>query len=403
MELDKSNPDRWRHVGILFNESRSKCRRHARRGCKVLLVQIAIGLAACGGAPAKPALMAKSNDVIVTVSQLRALDYDFASRFTASVTGCADEIIAASEDAVVRRRALLWKMNAVPAARSAAFHHDPLVALYDLWALALQQRDFFTDGHGTKIFETSQHCARRVSQQLVDDVRNIARGVTRSGDISEIERRLETWADQNPIEDGLLIRRSASADISALTPQMPHKGLQAVESLEETTRDLADRITILSADLPTESRLQAEYLVHGLFEDYLEAPTTQVLATLDRVNTLLDEVEPFLGVERDSPFAMLLEALEDERNAWIDALGHAGGTFQDSVASERTALQQSIREEVAWGLAEFRSTGQTLIDHAFVRAIQLALILLVIALVATFVVRRWAYRPNHRSEDQADT
>lgn len=373
---------------VLFAEWRSRRQPRAPGFLGRLLVPIVVVLAACGGGPAKPALMAKSTDVVVTVSQLRAMDYDFASRFTASVTGCADEITAASDDTAVRRRALLWKMNAGPAARSAAFHHDPLVALYDLWALTLQQRDYFTDGGGAELFGLWQQCPVVVSRQLVDDVREIARSVTGSGDISEIQQHLESWAEQNPIEGSLLFRRSASADISAATQQMPHKGLQAVESLEETTRDLADRIKILSADLPTESRWQAEYLVRGLFEDYLEAPTGLVLGALDRVNTVVDAVEPFLGAEQDTPFAALLRGAEDERNAWFDAMGDAGATLRDSVASERRAWRQSIHGEMAWGLVELERTGRTLIDHAFLRAIQFALILLGIAFAATLIARR---------------
>ncbi|MGB5810423.1 MAG: hypothetical protein WBG86_07835 [Polyangiales bacterium] len=341
-------------------------------------------LVACGGAPAKPALMAESTDVVVTVSQLRTLDYDFAAHFTTLVTDCANDIIAQSEEDTVRRRALLWKMNAVPAARSAAFHHDPLVALYDLWALTLQQRDHFAEGNGAALFGRHQRCAVAVSRQLCDDVLEVARGVTHTGDVSEIEERLEMWAKMNPIKSGPLVRRSAAADISALTPQAPHKGLQAVESLEETTRDLADRMTILSADLPRESRWQAEYLIHGIFEEHLKEPSRRVVRAFDRVTSLLDSIK-------------------EERNAWIDAIGSAGKTLQDSVASERTTLLQSIHEEMTWGFAELEATGRTLIDHVFIRAVQFALILLVIALAGSLVARRRSRDRHRESRDQEDT
>lgn len=356
-------------------------------------------LVACGGAPAKPALMAESTDVVVTVSQLRTLDYDFAARFTTLVTACANDIIAQSEEDTVRRSALLWKMNAVPAARSAAFHHDPLIALYDLWALTLQQRDYFAEGNGAALFGRHQRCAVAVSRQLCDDVLDVARGVTHTGDVSEIERRLEMWAKINPIKSAPLVRRSAAADISALTPQAPHKGLQAVESLEETTRDLADRLTILSADLPTESRWQAEYLIHGIFEEHLEEPSQRVVGAFDRVTSLLNEFEPFIDEQRES----LLDSIEEERNAWIDAIGGAGKTLQDSVASERTTLLQSIHEEMVWGFAELETTGRTLVDHVFLRAVQFALILLVIALAGSLVARRRSRDRHRESRGQEDT
>lgn len=364
-----------------------------------LLVPLAVVLAACGGAPATPALMAQSTDVFVTVSQLRTRDYDFAAHFSALVTTCANEIIANSEDDTVRRRALFWKMNAIPAARSAAFHHDPLVALYDLWALALQQRNYFTDGDGAALFGEKQPCAAAISRRLSDRALELARSVTTSGDVAETAQRLEKWAELNPIESGLFGRRSAAADISALAPQAPHKGLQAVESLEETTRDLADRITILSTDLPTESRWQAEYLINGLFEERLEEPALRIMGTVDRLNTLLDEFEPFIDDQRSS----LVGAVEVERLALIDAVATAGESLQKSVASERSMLIASLHEEMAWGFAELEARSRALVDHVFVRALQLAFILFVAGLAVQLFLRRRPRNPGPKSRSDDDT
>jgi len=333
--------------------------------------------------------MAQSTDVFVTVSQLRTRDYDFAAHFSALVTGCANEIIANSEDDTIRGRALFWKMNAIPAARSAAFHHDPLVGLYDLWALTLQQRNYFTEGDGATLFGEQQQCAVAISGRLSDRALELARSVTTSGDVAETAQRLEKWAELNPIESGLFGRRSAAADISALAPQAPHKGLQAVESLEETTRDLADRITILSTDLPTESRWQAEYLINGLFEEHLEEPGVRIMGAVDRLNTLLAEFEPFIDDQRSS----LVGAVEVERLALIDAVATAGESLQKSVASERSTLIASLHEEMAWGFAELEATSRALVDHVFVRVLQLAFILSITGLAVHLFLR---HRPRNR-------
>ncbi len=353
-------------------------------GAARLLAPVALALFGCGGAPAKPALMAQSGDVFVTVSQLRTQDYDFSAHFRALVTICADEIIAESNDDAIRRRALLWKLNAVQAARSAAFHHDPLVALYDLWALTLQQRDYFTQGNGVAMLVDRQRCAASISNQLADDVARLARSVTTSGDVSEMRNWLEQWAERNPIQSDLLIRRSAASDISALAPQAPHKGMQAVESLEETSRDLADRITILSTDLPSEARWQAEFLINAIFEERLEGSIEQISRTFGRVNLLLDELEPFMDNQRDA-FA---GALERERTALVDAATVAGDSLQQGVEAERSALLSSIHEEMAWWTGELNATGRALIDHLFVRALEFVFILLAIALIVYLLLGR---------------
>lgn len=364
-------------------EWRSASERHPEPISRLSGRLVLVALVGCGGAPATPALMAQSGDVSVTVSQLRSQDYDFSAHFAAQVTACANQIIAATKDDTIRSRALRWKMNAVPAARGAAFHHDPLVALYDLWSLTLQQRNYFTEGDGATMFADHQQCAVSTSYQLVNDAIGLARKVTTSGDVSETQNRLEDWARLNPI-DGLFVRRSAASDMSALAPQAPHKGLQAVESLEETSRDLTDRITILSGDLPREARWQAEYLINALFEERLETSAHEIVSTFGRLNTLLDQIEPLINDPRDG----LIGAIERERTAIVEAVSYAGESLQQGVESERLAFRTSMHEEVDWAIGKLDATARGLIDYLFLRAVQLVLMLLAVSSVVYFLLRR---------------
>jgi hypothetical protein len=47
-----------------------------------------------------------------------------------------DEIIALTNDPVVKRKALLWKMNSIPAVYKAFYNPKPLIAMLDSWRLA---------------------------------------------------------------------------------------------------------------------------------------------------------------------------------------------------------------------------------------------------------------------------
>ncbi|MBW2211959.1 MAG: hypothetical protein JRG67_13125, partial [Deltaproteobacteria bacterium] len=81
------------------------------------------------------------------------------------------------------------------------------------------------------------------------------------------------WVDEHPIEGQLFVRPTAGADLAGLVPETKQGGLKAVASLEETFRDLNDRITILTVQMPVEARWQAEYLTNSLFEERVQGPT----------------------------------------------------------------------------------------------------------------------------------
>ena len=60
----------------------------------------------------------------------------------------ADRIRTETRDPAVRRRALAFKADAIPAVYTAAYRADPLVAAVDTWALAFQVREYVESGAG---------------------------------------------------------------------------------------------------------------------------------------------------------------------------------------------------------------------------------------------------------------
>ena len=341
-------------------------------------------IASCANAP-KPALMAQTKDVDVSVAELRAQDYDFASLFGENVARCADQIMFASSDPEIRDRALLWKIYAVPAARSAAFHHDPLAALYDLWALTVQQRNYFKTGDGADAFGDQQACAIEVSTQLNEDAVQLARSITKSHDVSEVEKRVEKWAKENPVQGELFTRRSTSAVVAAIAPQGSKTGLQAVGSLEELTRDLADRITIMSEDLPNETRWQAEYLVNALFEEHLEEPTELASDFFGRANTTMQDFPALLSGELDE----FLEAVRAERADVFDRLSSVSSNFLKTADEQREIVLASLEERENSAFTKLEKAGEDLIDYFFLRALQFLGVIVVLILIGYwFFMRR---------------
>ncbi|MBW2215548.1 MAG: hypothetical protein JRF48_14280 [Deltaproteobacteria bacterium] len=138
------------------------------------------------------------------------------------------------------------------------------------------------------------------------------------------------WVDEHPIEGQLFVRPTAGADLAGLVPETKQGGLKAVASLEETFRDLNDRITILTVQMPVEARWQAEYLTNSLFEERVQGPTDSMLASMETMVDFLDDLEPILATQTNA----LLAGITAERIAVFDA-----------VEEERTEILAAIEDE----------------------------------------------------------
>ncbi len=322
-------------------------------------------LVGCATTPDKPALMASVASEDISVIELRATDYEFASRFGQLVAKCCAEITEATDDGEIRERALLWRAYASPQARAAAFNQDPLAGLIELWALAAQQRAYFTEGDGKDAFGDQQACAFETTAQLEREAETLAAGVIPEENFENVKQRVAAWAAAHPIEGRLYVRPTAQADLAALVQANTQGGLKAVGSMEETLRDLNYRIAILSVQVPVEARWQAEYLVNALFEERLGEPTDKVVETMDDISAFLDDFEPVLG----NQVTRLLDAITSEREAAFAAIDQKTAQVLGALEGERVAVLDSVDEEVDKAVGRVEATGRSLIDHFFERLI----------------------------------
>ena len=327
-----------------------------------LLATVWIG---CGGVPDKPALMANMASEDVSVTELRAADYEFASRFTQLVAKCAMDIVEETQDREIQERALIWRMYASPQARAAAFNQDPFAGLLELWALAGQQRAFFTEGDGKDAFGAHQACVNDTAIQLDQEAEELAARVMPEQNFNRLKQRVTEWVAAHPIEGRLFVRPTAQADLASFVHAEGPGGLKAVASMEETFRDLNDRIAILSVQMPLEARWQAEYLIHSLFEERLSGPTETLVESMNDISAFLGEFKNTFGNQT----TRLLEAFTLEREAVFIAIEEERKQILEALEGERVEVLDSVNTGVDEALGRFEETGRGLIDHFFERLI----------------------------------
>src|SRR5262249_50991212 len=115
-----------------MNGSRTSGSRWRWIGGAVLALAVATACAPIA-ARRQTDIMEKTGKISVSTAVLRARVNDLVDRFAGKIERTADQIIAETEDDTVHRRALVMKVDAIPAVYAAGFRADPLAAAIDLW------------------------------------------------------------------------------------------------------------------------------------------------------------------------------------------------------------------------------------------------------------------------------
>ena len=115
-----------------------------------LLAGLALMAAGCRMATPAPVRenVHAADDLAANEQQIRLRIRALVEPYSGSIVETADRIRAGTTNRAIRREALLWKIEAVPALREALFRPNPLVAIGDTWVLIWQMTDYFEKGRG---------------------------------------------------------------------------------------------------------------------------------------------------------------------------------------------------------------------------------------------------------------
>ena len=170
----------------------------------------------------------------------------------------ADEIIAGSTNSAVQRAALVWKIEAVPAARAALFEPDPYRALFDTWVLCNQMADFFEMGPGKEALGQASPAAVAACRRLEEEMNRVAASVTISGDVSKARAFAKKWAREHPIRHSISDRETTLSRVLEQDSAGQISTGEAVAEITTTMDDLNRRLEVYSEQLFRQARWEAE-------------------------------------------------------------------------------------------------------------------------------------------------
>jgi hypothetical protein len=349
-------------------------------------------------------------DVAVNAEQARLRMRALVGPLCGGLESVADEIIAGTTNRTVRREALLWKIEALPAMRETLFHANPFIALGDTWVLLWQMVGYFENGPGRAALGDSASVAASECVSLEKQLTGVAASFTQSGNVSDVRGFMEKFAREHPIEHSIAGRESVVSYFTKGKLRDTFSAPEAAGDFVVTMDDVSRRMDVYSGQLLQQSRWQAELLAMDLASEYqlqslvpLAGKAVESVAVavnvadrtvrpLERTSTALEKLPAVMAQER----AAVVQAIHEEVSRAMEFGQQEPKAIFEQLTKERVAalveLNRSITEERVAFTADLQRLSFDVVDRAFLRMAQLGAVFVVVmfgsAVVLLFLTKR---------------
>ncbi len=390
-------------------------------------VLLALSAAACVCAGGDPAWAAKSRTPVTSsAKKLRMSPQELRIRVRALirptlgiVEEAADRSLRETTDPTVRRGAVVWKIEATTTLLSAMLRNDPVLALADAWGYAFQVESLLARPEVAARYGKNAPDASAAMALIRAEFRAFAASVQDDATAASFEATVRQWADRNPVEGALYRRPSIDSDVAAVLASSGGGGaFAALGNLDETTSDVMTRMDLYTVYLPRLARWEAELavddLAQGIDPKGLIADVDRVTRAADRIATVAEGVPDLAARERaaalDAVRAERLAATRDlqgERRAVVEAirqeriatleeveaiaqrlLDRSSGPLDDAVRKDVTELVQAVEAMRKRLMEDIGVTLNRVVDHAFLRLVELLLIAAALGVVGLLLCIR---------------
>jgi hypothetical protein len=338
-------------------------------------------------------MMQNTEKVDISAMELSNRLNIFNFRFAALVESAADEIMAQTDDPIIRQNALRWKMNAIPVAQEAIFRDDPMAGLIEITAFSVQMELFFTEAAGRDLFGEWQPIAVDVTFRIQEELVQIWKKAISTGDLKQTTQGpLYDWARKNPIENLTFTFRSISDTLVAAYSNVDYGLQESIGGIAVGVHDIRQRLSYYTAMIPKQARWQAEYLID---EKLQGAQIDRLLDNFDRITDMIEKSPELIGELQSSTLTEIsrermevIAALQTERLVVLQEINRQRQETIDNMQELIMVLSGKI-------MAETRESAHEVIDHFFWRLAQL---LLGAGVLVVIVIGIFRYLPPLRQK-----
>ncbi len=410
-------------IPSVVSESRPRYGRIQRGVLAYALMILLTSATACASSGAKAGHGFTGKKMQTTPSQLQVQVRALADPFSGIIEEAVWELWETDQDPAWRRTLLIWQINVVNAVQRATFQPVPLAALFDTWALIEQLRDYAESGARLDRTQQQAQIVLDAVDRMEASILKIAVEAGGEEGAANAGRLVREWADKNPI-DKFATRASTDAELAQWTARGNMGAMATVKSLGASLDDVMSRLDLYAEYIPKQASWHAQAVAYewlgpqdteGLFTDM-----SKTASAFDRIAFSLEHYPNVVADER----RVVLETLQDERAIILEQVLKRFAEMQlfinseridlvenqlriereaifEAIAAERAIIIKEAKQERADTMDELdgiidgivERSAIKVVDHFFIRAVQLLAILLVgIALIAVVVVLVWKRR-----------
>jgi hypothetical protein len=398
----------------------------ARQRLSCVLFSLMLLVLGCASTK-KTSSIKSAKNIQSSVPELSSRNQSLLGLYSAEIEAAADRIILESHSPKARRQALVWKAEAIPVLQTTLLNTDPVAAVIDTWAFLFQakaymERPAVKQGFGEFYFVVSE-----TLKNMDAEMERLIQVAAPSANVTDLRQRVGAWAEAHPIQAGLTGRQSADPDMIRKVGEIDLGSMSSLKSLGESLGDLTARLDSYNVYLPKQARWQAELLLRDIARDpQVDAVMSNVVVlsnALAKTSSGMERMPETMGQAREAIRAdvdgerlaaqaflqdellQTLEAVRQERIATIAAMHNERlattadlrGERQavlDAVYNEEAAVMNEVNTQREKTLKDLDSRGRGLIDHFFLRALELVLLTLVLLSLVLWILLRWS-RPRH--------
>jgi methyl-accepting chemotaxis protein len=249
-----------------------------------LLLPLAAAFAGCkSGQTAAPDGSSGSKDSKgrITLSQLNQEMINYSSWQNARALAIANTIETAAPNEQVRYEAIRMKVEILNTQRSLLLAPDPRDIFTDSWVYAIQRRNYLHEGRARDVFGQWRDDISKTNGELIAELKRIGGLFMTPEELAKAEAAVEAYAGEHPSLGAFkapAARPSADAkkkdkDSSGglgtivnipLAPFSAMHGVDAGATAISRVADVAERLTIVTRDMPEQIRWQAELLQYDV-------------------------------------------------------------------------------------------------------------------------------------------
>ena len=390
--------------------------------CGLMLLATAC---APGGSTRKTSSANVAKNVTSSVPELSARNQSLLALYSAQIETAADRIISESSSPAARRQALEWKADAIPVMQTCLLKTDPVAAVLDAWAFIFQMNAYMARPAVKQTVGEFHPIVAETLTNMDAEMERVVRAAAPDANIADLRQRVAAWAEAHPIQFSLAGRQSADPDVIKKAEEADLGTMASIKALGESIGDLTARLDAYNLYAPKQARWQAELLLSDVARNpqvstalsnfvLLSNTAAKASNSIDRIPEVVGQareaVRADIEGQRLSTQAFLREerlqtlvAMRGERLAATADLRGERQVVLDSIRNDELAVMNDLSTMSDKTVRDLDARGRSLIDHFFLRALELMLLTLVLfSLMAWILLRRFSSRPRDRDKRLLD-